>query len=87
MATDPDFTNIVRQSGDGFEVSEPQTADPANDYTFKLDVGGLSAGTTYFYRFTALGQTSPVGRTAPDRSHLQRLLPRPVERLRARRRT
>ncbi len=33
------------------------------DDTVKVDVKGLSAGTTYYYRFHALGGTSPVGRT------------------------
>ncbi|MEZ4373305.1 MAG: alkaline phosphatase D family protein [Polyangiaceae bacterium] len=33
------------------------------DYTVKVDVTGLSAGTTYYYRFKALGRTSPAGRT------------------------
>lgn len=33
------------------------------DDTVKVDVKGLSAGTTYYYRFHALGGTSPIGRT------------------------
>lgn len=33
------------------------------DYTVKVDATGLTAGTTYYYRFSALGRTSPVGRT------------------------
>jgi alkaline phosphatase D len=33
------------------------------DYTVKVDVEGLSAGETYYYRFTAFGNTSAVGRT------------------------
>lgn len=35
----------------------------ARDYTVKVDVAGLYPGLTYFYRFHALGRTSPVGRT------------------------
>lgn len=33
------------------------------DWTVKLAVGGLQPGRRYFYRFTADGQVSPVGRT------------------------
>ena len=35
----------------------------ARDYTVKVDATGLTAGTTYYYRFRANGMTSPVGRT------------------------
>ncbi len=34
-----------------------------DDYTVKLDQAGLVPGTRYWYRFTALGHDSPVGRT------------------------
>lgn len=33
------------------------------DFTVKVDAGGLTAGTTYWYRFRSLGRTSAVGRT------------------------
>jgi len=36
---------------------------PDRDYTVKVDATGLTAGTTYYYRFRAMGLTSPVGRT------------------------
>lgn len=38
------------------------------DHTVQLDVEGLEPGTTYYYRFTARGRTSPIGRTktAPE---------------------
>lgn len=39
------------------------TADAARDFTVKLDFPGLAAGTTYFYRFEAMGDVSLVGRT------------------------
>ena len=39
------------------------TADATRDFTVKLDFTGLAAGTTYFYRFEALGDVSPLGRT------------------------
>jgi alkaline phosphatase D len=37
------------------------TAD--QDFTAKIDVTGLEAGTTYYYRFWALGRASQIGRT------------------------
>lgn len=39
------------------------TTSPARDYTVKVDVTGLSADQTYYYRFKALGTTSMAGRT------------------------
>jgi len=35
----------------------------ANDHTVKIDVSGLQPLTGYYYRFSALGVSSPVGRT------------------------
>ena len=35
----------------------------ARDYTVKLDAVALEPGTTYYYRFSARGARSPVGRT------------------------
>jgi alkaline phosphatase D len=55
VARDPDFTDVVA-TGEG-----EATADA--DFTLRADVGGLAPGTTYWYRFTARGVTSPVGRT------------------------
>ncbi len=37
--------------------------DGARDFTVKIDVTGLEAGTTYYYRFWAMGRSSPIGRT------------------------
>ena len=43
------------------------------DHTVKVDALGLRPGTTYYYRFSALGNISPIGRTktlpvgSPDR--------------------
>lgn len=55
LATDPALTQNRRTvSG---------SATPARDFTCKLDVDGLAPGTTYYYRFRALGQDSPIGRT------------------------
>ena len=38
-------------------------ADASRDWTVKIDVTSLEAGTTYFYRFRALERTSAIGRT------------------------
>ncbi len=35
----------------------------ARDFAVKADAGGLEPGRSYYYRFRALGQTSPLGRT------------------------
>lgn len=55
LATDPAFTHIVQRG----EVA----TDASRDYTVKADPSGLQPATTYYYRFHALGQTSPAGRT------------------------
>ena len=54
-ATDLAFTRIVAMGA--------ATTTAARDWTVKVDATGLTAGTTYYYRFRALGETSPVGRT------------------------
>ena len=55
VARDIAFSDIA-ESGD-------LTTDEDRDYTVKVDVTGLSPATTYYYRFIALGGSSPVGRT------------------------
>ena len=60
VATAPDF--LMRT-----QVGTANTqAD--RDFTVKLDVTRLEPGTTYYFRFSALGRVSPVGRTrtAPE---------------------
>ncbi|MFD3703268.1 alkaline phosphatase D family protein [Nocardia sp. NPDC058658] len=64
---------------DGFgalAASGTVTASTDTDHTVKVDATGLTPGQDYFYRFTAGGETSPVGRTrtapAPD-SDIDRL--------------
>ena len=44
------------------------TTNADRDWTVKVDATGLTAGTTYYYRFRAMGMTSPIGRTrtAPE---------------------
>jgi alkaline phosphatase D len=55
IADDDKLTRVVARG--------EATADPARDFTVKVDAGGLRAGRTYFYSFEAGGQRSPVGRT------------------------
>jgi len=55
VATDKRFENLVS--------SLVETATAENDYTVKIDVRGLSAGTVYYYRFLSGKATSIVGRT------------------------
>jgi alkaline phosphatase D len=38
-------------------------ADASRGWTVKVDVKGLEPGTAYYYRFRALGRSSPIGRT------------------------
>lgn len=60
LAADEAFTRVL-QSG-------TVTSDAARDHTLHVDVSGLAPYTRYWYRFRALGATSPVGRTqtSPD---------------------
>lgn len=60
MSTDTLFNNIVSFGN--------LTTNSTKDYTVKVDVTGLSAYTTYYYRFitkdvTSVSDTSIVGRT------------------------
>ncbi len=55
VASDPALTTVVK--------SGSATASAASDFTVKVDVTGLAAGTTYYYAFTANGVRSPIGRT------------------------
>ena len=55
VARDPGMREVVAE-GEG-------TTGPGRDYTFKATAPGLQPGTTYHYRFEALGERSPVGRT------------------------
>lgn len=55
VALDPGMARVVA-SGSGL-------TGPAVDYTVKIDPTGLSAGTTYYYRFYSNNVASPIGRT------------------------
>ncbi len=55
MATDPQLRQVVREGR--------FTTDASRDYTVKVDVDGLAAGTTYYYGFTVLDRNSLTGRT------------------------
>jgi alkaline phosphatase D len=67
LAADRGFKKIV--------ASGRAAAGAADDHTLRVDPAGLEPGTRYFYRFHALGQTSPAGRTqtlpAGDPAHLR----------------
>jgi alkaline phosphatase D len=56
VALDPEFE--VRVAADWIP-----TTNESRDYTSKIDIDGLAAGTTYYYRFYAQGRVSPIGRT------------------------
>jgi alkaline phosphatase D len=47
------------------------TTSVDRDYTVKVDASGLSSGSSYYYRFRALGHDSPIGRTrtTPEGCH------------------
>ncbi len=55
MAETPDFSTLIK--------SDSLLATSSRDYTVKVDVIDLQPGYTYYYRFHALGKTSPTGRT------------------------
>ena len=55
VATDPELRQVVKRG--------TFTTGPERDYTVKVDVAGLQAGSTYYYGFTALDANSLTGRT------------------------
>ncbi len=61
VAADRNFAGVV--------ASGTVTASAATDHTVKVDVRGLRPQTPYWYRFTAGGAVSPVGRTRTTPGH------------------
>ncbi len=55
IARDARFTRIIGRA--------MQATTAERDFTVKIDAAGLEPGATYYYRFSALGEASPVGRT------------------------
>ena len=55
IAADAAFTEIV--------ATGAASTDASRDHTVVVDVRGLEAATTYWYRFEVEGERSPVGRT------------------------
>jgi len=68
LARDPGLRDVVARGS--------TTTGAARDFTVKIDALGLEPGATYYYRFDALGASSPVGRTrtlppaSPERARL-----------------
>jgi alkaline phosphatase D len=60
VSSDQGFTDVL-QSG-------TIETDATKDFTVKVDITDLTAGTQYFYRFNALNSSSPIGttKTAPE---------------------
>lgn len=55
VSTSPTMTPVIKNG--------TQSASAERDWTVKVDVTGLAPATTYYYRFSALGQQSITGRT------------------------
>lgn len=55
VASDPEMTKRVTNGA--------AHTDADHDFCVKVDARGLQPGTTYYYRFTALGSRSRIGRT------------------------
>lgn len=55
VATDPGLRQVVLRGA--------TTTSAARDFTVKIDAAGLRPATTYYYRFSAGGASSPIGRT------------------------
>jgi alkaline phosphatase D len=55
IARDPELADVV--------ATGEATTGPDLDHTVTVDVGDLEPGTSYWYRFEADGERSPVGRT------------------------
>ena len=62
IAADPGMRRVVNEG--------VAMALPVRDHTVKIDALGLEPGRTYYYRFSAAGEESPIGRTRtlPERT-------------------
>ncbi len=58
-----DWEVSTSESFDQDSQSGTFETDSARDFTVKVDVTNLNPGTTYYYRFKALGQQSTIGTT------------------------
>ncbi len=65
ISDDKNFKSILKNG----EVN----TDPSKDYTVKVDVNQLNEGTSYYYRFHALGKTSIIGKTKTAAKVAQRI--------------
>jgi len=65
----------VAKASDGRVIEQGRVSTgPDRDHTVKVDVTGLEPATSYVFRFTHAGRTSPVGRTrTAPRKGLQQL--------------
>ncbi len=61
VATDAAFSHVVSTGC--------ASTGPERDHTIKATAGGLTSETSYYYRFSANGKTSPVGRTRTAPAH------------------
>lgn len=55
IGADENFSSVLK--------SDSVSTNASRDYTVKVDVNGLQPAHHYYYRFHALGKTSPTGRT------------------------
>jgi alkaline phosphatase D len=55
IAEDDAMRRVVRRGN--------ATAEPADAHSVHVEAGGLEPGRTYWYRFVAAGEASPIGRT------------------------
>ncbi|HEX6658284.1 MAG TPA: PhoD-like phosphatase N-terminal domain-containing protein, partial [Ilumatobacter sp.] len=66
LARDPELTDVVATGG--------ASTGPERDHTVVVDVGDLEPATTYWYRFMAGEELSPVGRTRTlPAGHVERI--------------
>jgi len=63
VATDKTFANLVHNG--------IYTSNQASDFTVKVDAQNLQAGTTYYYRFSSNGVTSPLAKPKHSLSTIQ----------------